>query len=304
MYKKYLEIKFRADSLELIYEMNDIIADYMGQGFVLTVRQLYYQLVARAIVENTERSYKRITGIVNDARTAGLMDWSGIEDRTRSFIRRAQWDSASEILDSCARQYHMDMWDNQRNRVFVIVEKEALAGVLEGVCRRFDIPLLAARGYPSGTVRGYPSGTVLREFAVQDLIPAINNGQNIRILHLGDHDPSGIDMSRDLLERLEMFTETAGEGEIDFRRIALNMEQIEEQQPPPNPAKSTDSRFDDYRKKFGSESWELDALQPSYLTSLIETEVDNFIDDEYWKIKEAEIRGVREKIAHFAENFN
>lgn len=278
MKQHYQDFNFRQDTLYLIDFMNKICDNYIAQGYVLTVRQLYYQLVAKAVIENTEKSYKRITGIVNDARLAGLMDWSAIEDRTRSFIERGRWSSTSSIVRTCAEQYHMDMWANQSVRPFVIVEKEALAGVLERVCNDLDVPLLAARGYPSGTV--------LREFAVDRLIPAVRrDSQEVVVFHLGDHDPSGIDMSRDLYERLSMFCGFR----LKLKRIALTMEQIEEVNPPPNPAKTTDSRFMDYMRKFGNESWELDALPPSYLSQLVESHVSSVRSDLKWAEKMQEI---------------
>lgn len=289
----YKHVDFRADTIDLIATMNTICDDYMAQGFVLTVRQLYYQLVARAIIPNTERSYKRVTGVANDARMAGLMDWAAIEDRTRSFITRGRWGSGNEILANVAKQFHMDMWEDQEHRVFVIVEKEALAGVLEGVCRKFDMPLLAARGYPSGTV--------LREFANTALVGAYRGNQHPVILHLGDHDPSGIDMSRDLAERLELFSDN--QGSVEFHRIALNMPQIQEQKPPPNPAKTTDSRFDSYERLYGDESWELDALSPNYLAKLVERHARKFIDNKKWAARIEEIADVKARLETVAEEF-
>jgi hypothetical protein len=288
----YKSFSFRPDTLDAIEQMNSIITEYVDAGYRLTVRQLYYQLVARGIIPNTEKSYKKTTGIVNDARLAGLMDWEAIEDRTREFVKRSRWESGGDILKAVAGQFHMDMWKHQEYRVFVIVEKEALAGVLEGVCRRYDMPLLAARGYPSGTV--------LREFAMDDLQQANRQDQQPVILHLGDHDPSGIDMSRDLEGRLFMFNEG---HQIQFIRIALNMDQIEAEKPPPNPAKTTDSRFENYREKFGDESWELDALRPEYLVNLIETEVAPFIDKDQWDARDKEIERVKRKLLKTSETF-
>lgn len=288
----YKSFNFQSDTLNDIKIMNEIVEEYIAQGFRLTVRQLYYQMVARGNIPNTERSYKRITGIVNDARIAGLMDWDAIEDRTREFIKRSRWESGNEILHSVAKQFHMDQWKGQIHRVFVIVEKEALAGVLEGVCRKLDMPLLAARGYPSGTV--------LREFAISDLREALDQQQQPVILHLGDHDPSGIDMSRDLTERLYMFTD---DTDIEFERIALNMDQIQSQKPPPNPAKSTDSRFKDYRRKFGDASWELDALSPDYLAKLVRRHTQAYIAQDVWDERAAEIEGVKKRLTEVAETF-
>jgi hypothetical protein len=161
------------------------------------VRQLYYQLVTRNEIENSEREYNRIIRLCNDARLGALTDWDLLEDRTREFVSRARWQSGAEIIRDAVHSYHQDRWDNQDTRVFVVVEKDALSGVLAPTCHALDTPLLAARGYPSVTV--------LYEFAVNEIIPAIDEIQQVVVLHLGDHDPSGIDMSRDVKERLAHF---------------------------------------------------------------------------------------------------
>jgi hypothetical protein len=285
----YLNTNFRPESLALIDRIDSIMQEYVADGFVLTVRQLYYQLVARDIIPNTERSYKNTVRLVNEARLAGLLDWDAIEDRTRGFVKRPAWRSGREIIESAAQNYHMDMWADQPARVYCIVEKEALAGVLQQVCHEYDIPLLAARGYPSASV--------LREFAKADLM---NAGKRILILHLGDHDPSGIDMTRDLQDRLKLLSR---EASFELIRIALMMDQIEDQEPPPNPAKTTDSRFADYEALYGYESWELDALQPRFLTRLVEEHVLEVLDEGLWNARQGEINEIRRRIYEVAEQF-
>lgn len=283
--------KFNTSSIKLIRLCDEIIIDYGTQGYRLTVRQLYYQLVARGHIENTVRSYQNIVVLITKARLAGLIDWDAIEDRTRDVIQRAHWTSGGHLLKACAQQYFEDMWQDQEYRVFVMVEKEALAGVLEPICNEWDVPLLPARGYPSATT--------LREFAKQRIL---NSQQQIVVLHLGDHDPSGMDMSRDLSERLSLFSRER--VVIDFRRIALNMDQVEEQQPPPNPAKATDTRFEKYREQFGDESWELDALSPAYLNELVSTQVTQFVDQERWDARTSKIEKVRTRLQVLADTFD
>lgn len=291
----YIPKSFSDKALILIQQADAIIKEYVQQRYRLTVRQLYYQLVARGIIENTERSYKKTTVLVNDAKLAGLLDWDAIEDRTREFITRPHWSSGAELLESAARQFHMDMWEHQSDRVFVIVEKEALVGVLEATCREYDIPLLAARGYPSGTV--------LREFCKRDVQLAVNSNQHPVVIHLGDHDPSGIDMTRDLAERINLFNPSL-RGDVELRRVALTWEQIQDQSPPPNPAKTTDSRFSAYANLYGHESWELDALSPAFLNALVIEEIKKSIERDLWDERTEEIEHIKDKMSEFADHFD
>lgn len=283
----YVEKNFNRQSMALINYMNVIVRDYQSQGYVLTVRQLYYQLVARDVIENTLQSYKRTASLINDAKLAGLIDWDAIEDRTRAFVTGSHWTTGSSIIRGAAAGFRIDMWENQPARMFVIIEKEALLGVLQKTCYNLDVPILAARGYPSGTV--------LREFAQQHILPAEQNGQRVEILHLGDHDPSGIDMTRDIIDRMSLFTYGCV-SEYNVRRLALNMDQIEELKPPENPAKSTDSRFDGYRRLYGTSSWELDALSPAYLNELIEDEILSSVDDDEWEASNQRVKEIKAQL--------
>ncbi len=289
MKQYYLHKTFRDASLAMIKICDQIVTDYNDQGYRLTIRQLYYQLVARDHIENSVKSYDNIVSLMTNARLAGLIDWDVIEDRTREIVKEPSWSSPSDILRACAQQYREDPWLEQDHKVVVVVEKEALAGVLERTCRRYQVPLLAARGYPSATT--------LREMAINYLIP----NENVQILHLGDHDPSGIDMTRDLEDRLHLFCD--GEGDFCLTRIALNMDQIIEMKPPPNPAKSTDSRFAEYRANYGSSSWELDALPPEYLDQLVASEIETFIDWPKWEAHKDRVNEVKRKLRDTAETF-
>lgn len=293
MKQAYITRRFSADSLALINTIDDVCVDYAQQGFVLTVRQLYYQLVSRNIIPNTERSYKNTTSLVNDARLAGHIDWDAIEDRTRAFVSNSHWRNGQSFMNQVAPQFYADMWDTQDTRVFCIVEKEALSGVLAGVCEQYDVPLLAARGYPSVSV--------LRDF-VQTRLLRHGYKQNVTVLHLGDHDPSGIDMTRDLVDRLELLCE--GNIQFDLQRIALNMPQVEENSCPPNPAKITDSRAKEYIARYGRQSWELDALEPAYLVNLLTEHIRARIDRTLWDERENFIADTRDRLIALADTFD
>lgn len=260
----YREINFRPDSLALIEQVNGIIDEYQRMGYSLTLRQVYYQLVARDIIPNNERSYKNLGNLINDARLAGLISWEAIVDRTRYIRKNSHWAGPSEIVWAAANQLFYDRWADQDYYVEVWVEKDALVDVVGKTCEELDVPYFSCRGYVSQSEMWT---------AAQRLRDKADDGKEIVVLHLGDHDPSGIDMSRDIEERLNLF-----EAYPTFRRIALNMDQIEEYSPPPNPAKLSDSRARDYISRHGYESWELDALRPEVIDELIREHVYEFRD--------------------------
>jgi hypothetical protein len=228
----YVARGFSDGSLEIIARANEICADYQAQGFDLTLRQLYYQFVARGLIANRQSEYKRLGSIVNDGRLAGLIDWDYIVDRTRNLQSLAHWRNPQQIIDAVVSQYRHELWARQPYRVEVWIEKDALVGVIAGACERNDVPYFSCRGYTS---QSELHGAAMR------LVGYEKNGQDTVVIHLGDHDPSGIDMTRDIQDRLRLFGSNA-----EVHRIALTMEQVEQYDPPPNPAKLTDSRAAGY----------------------------------------------------------
>lgn len=261
---QYKEISFRQKSLDLIELINSVIDEYSMQGYELTLRQAYYQLVARGYIENNERSYKNIGSLINDGRLAGLIDWNSITDRTRNLRNRAHWDQPQDVIYSAKYSYLLDKWEGQPNYVEVWVEKDALIDIVGQACRPLDTPHFSCRGYTSQSEMWSAAQRFIRQ----------KNREARYIIHLGDHDPSGIDMTRDIQERLEMFG-----ADVYVKRVALTMNQVTTYNPPPNPAKITDSRCGKYIDQYGEESWELDALEPQMLTKLITNEVTALRDD-------------------------
>ena len=261
---QYKEINFRSKSLELIGLVNQVINEYKAQGYELTLRQAYYQLVARGYIPNNERSYKNIGNLINDGRLAGLIDWTAITDRTRNLRGNSHWSNPSDVIASAKYSYLLNKWKGQPNYVEVWVEKDALVDIVGQACRPLDTPYFSCRGYTSQS----EMWSAAQRFIHQ------SNRENRIIIHLGDHDPSGIDMTRDIQERLTMFG-----ANVHVKRVALTMEQIETYNPPPNPAKLSDSRCHAYMEQFGDESWELDVLEPKVITNLIRSEVTAFRDD-------------------------
>jgi hypothetical protein len=279
---------FRAATLAVIEQANEILRAYTAQGYDLTLRQLYYQFVARDLIPNSDREYNKLGSIVNDARLAGMIDWNHITDRTRFVRTPPSWKSPEAIIRGAAGGYSIDVHEDQDVHIEVWVEKDALAGVIERACEEYRLAWLSCRGYMSQSEMW---GAARRFGRYMD------GGRDVMILHLGDHDPSGIDMTRDIRERCFNFLASDGhspwDGAFEVRRIALTMDQVEQYDPPPNPAKITDSRSTEYIETYGESSWELDALEPSVLDALIQEHAGGLID--HVKFQEALEREEKER---------
>jgi len=295
MKEKFIDHKFNTASQALIGTVNIILREYSVQNYRLSLRQLYYQLVARGHIENSVKSYKRIGNLISDARMAGLVDWGMIEDRGRETNFLNHWDNPAEIVRDASRWFRIYKWEGQRNYCEVMVEKDALSGILLPVCRELDIRFTANKGYSSSSAM-YEIGKRLARIRSTDDI------DEIHIFYFGDHDPSGIDMTRDIAERLCLFSR----GLIDYvnvHRLALNWDQVEMWNPPENPAKETDSRYQAYADEFGESSWELDAVEPRDLAGLVRENVQALIDQYAWGEVVAREEEMRAELVQFVDEY-
>jgi len=247
-----------------------IIDEMIAQGYILTIRMLFYQMVSRDYILNTKKSYDGIVTMMTNARMAGLVDWEHIEDKHRSLLKVSTWKSPSSIIHSAAESYRLDRWKGQPYHVETWIEKDALTNVIAPTCHELFVNCLACKGYLSASAV-YDSK--------QRMCDAIAAGKTPIVIHMGDHDPSGIDMTRDIRERLSLFT---GET-VKVERIALNYDQVQQYNLPPNFAKESDKRFAKYADTYGEQSWELDALHPSVLTGLVRDKINSYLSNDLYQ---------------------
>ena len=258
-------LRLNGANQERLVQINKILEDYQEQGYTLTLRQLYYQLVSRGIIPNQQKEYAKLSGLIVKGRMAGVIDWGAIEDRLRvPFLPYWNVDINDALQDS-AKQYRVNRMRNQDTYIELWVEKDALSGVLKNITSKYHINLMVNRGYSSCS-------------AMHDAFIRLNGRSESRkiILYLGDHDPSGLDMIRDINDRLIGF----GLENFEVRQIGLTWEQIQQYAPPPNPAKVTDPRAKKYIAEFGRVSWEVDALNPKTLHQLVSNNVEDLINPE------------------------
>jgi len=310
--EKFEDWRPSESSLETVRTANRIMADYQAQGYRLSLRQLYYRFVSLDLfpedrrwrrikssgkwvkdpkgTKNADPNYKWLGGLLNRGRLAGLVDWEILEDRGREVVSNVHWEGPGERLKYAARVFQIDKWIDQPHRVFVLCEKDALSGVLEPVCRELDVYFTACKGYTS----------LSHAYEIASMIREEQYSHDPVILYFGDHDPSGLDMDRDLQERIELLS---GVSFMDFDRLALTMDQIEEYDPPADPAKLSDSRAAGYIEKFGETSWEIDSLDPAVLAELTRESIIKWRDDQLWEAQLEKQAHYRARMAEFAEEF-
>ena len=269
----FIEKKFSAAHRQVIKQANALVEEYRAQGYQMTLRQLFYQFVARDLFENTQQNYKRLGNILDAARKAGRMDWGAIVDLTRTLRRIPVWDSPEKALERIRNSFKLDPWDEQPTlrRIEVWVEKDAATGIVQPTCDALRLPYFSCRGYSSSSLL-YEAGKRLAAYR--------DAGYETLVLYFGDLDPSGDQMTEVADERVNMYAKR----EIEFRRVALTPAQVEEFNPPPNFVKETDSRTKWYVDKYQTdECWELDALSPKVVDSIIRANVEPLIDKEAWE---------------------
>lgn len=265
---QYKKIAFQGSTFARVKECDVILSEYIAQGIpFMTLRQLYYQLVARGVIRNSQNEYKALSRVVSDARLGGYLDWDHIEDRVRSLRQRPSWETPHDALKAVADQYHIDWWKESRTSPEVWVEKDAIMGIVAHVANELDVPYYACRGFNSQTA--------LHDAAIRFRYMAEVEKKTPVVFYLGDHDPSGLEMTRDLQRRMYIFG-----ADVKIHRLALNYEQIEEYglQDLPNPVKVTDSRYKNYVAEFGEECWEMDAVSPKELWKLIREGIMSVVD--------------------------
>lgn len=236
------------------------IYDALRVGHPMTLRQVFYRLVARRGIDKTEAEYDNTVGrLVKEMRLAGELPWHWVTDNTRGQRKPATYGSLESALQATATFYRREIWDTQPCFVEVWLEKDALSGVVFPVTARWHVPLMVTRGYPSLSFM-YESAAALRGL-----------GRPVHVAYLGDWDPSGVDIPKNVERRLREF---ATDIDLHFERLAVNPDQVDEYDLLTRPTKTTDSRA----RGFEGESVEVDAIEPVTLRGLVDGFIERYVD--------------------------
>ena len=270
---------------EIVEEALEVFKQYDS---ALTLRQLYYRLVSKHLFPNTINCYKRLSRVMVKAREQGDVPVNCLEDRSRRILGRGDtgYASAEEFLrrriaglKESYKEFTMPMWDDQPNYVLVSLEKDALSRLVSDIANQYSVRTFPTRGYPSFTYVNRMATYIRNRLKDKPTV----------VLYFGDFDPSGIDIERDLDDRLTKYDA----GDFKVRRVALTKDQIEQYSLPPMPVKRSDARSEGFMESYGDQSVELDALDPNTLKFMVAQSIAGNIDLDLWRKKEERIEDLK-----------
>ena len=274
----------RAQMAELLGAIHEILD---AETSAITIRHLFYRLVGLNVIPKAELAYKGLCGHLSRWRKSREVPYHAFSDSTRWHIKPPMYDGIEDALRRTRESYRRDLWASQSHYTEVWVEKDAIAGVIADVTSEWGVPLFVCRGFASLSSM-YSASLTFKE--------AQERVKEVTIFHLGDYDPSG-HAAADAIERA--FRERF-DCSINFQRIAILPEQIEDFNLPTRPTKQSDSRARRWR---GSECVELDSMPPSGLRSLVENAITSLIDWYEWEqLKQIE-RAERETLERTLSGF-
>lgn len=296
----------------VVDKSTELVKGYNASGIRPTLRQLHYRLASLQVggYENTSNCYKALSRQLVQARKRDLIPWDGLADH----IRRRDWNQLcptidfEKVLRSYVQILGIDPWKEQGTRVVIWLEKDALVDLVTDTARNFYVPVCVSRGYSSWTF-------------IHDNLDLLNSDPQALVLYLGDHDPSGLDIERSLGEAVDYFDGgmygglPAGIGEAlrsfglaggspKITRVALTYDQVQQYGLLPNPTKKADSRSRSYVDRYGDQCWELDALDPATLRTLVTQAVERERDLGLWASTMNSNRQRRERILARLEGLN
>ena len=283
---------------ETVTAVNQVIGQYT---IPLTLRQIYYRLVAGGLIPNRRSAYNGLSAQLVRAREMGEVDERRINDRSRSIEDRA-FDSPTAFLEAAIytteSRFFYRYWTTQDIYCEAWVEKDALSQVIAGAVEELNTIVAPSRGYSSYSY--------VRD-AVRRFQKNRGEADHVVILHFADHDPSGLDMTRDLQDRFNAYSR-GFLFSVEVKRIALSFDQVQQYDLIPNPTKVTDSRAGGYMARYGDECWELDAIEPDELVRLVHesAEVEGTDWDAWNELKdqdETERQEIRQAIEELKDKY-
>ena len=256
----------------LLLQVQKILREYSDE-LPLTLRQIFYRLVAQFDFEKTEAGYTRLLNAMAKARRAGFISFDDIRDdgfyqSPENSVRDTE--NVLDYFDQIADTLRVDRQFGQAQKIIVWCEARGMVPSIETLASVYSVPVLSSGGFDSITAKRNFGGEIADLHRL---------GKSVTVLHIGDYDPSGETMYKALWEDVWCFAEGTSRGcNPKFTRLALTPEQIETFNLPSAPAKKST-----HSKGFVGEAVQLEALDPRQLREIVKTEILRLTDESIYQ---------------------
>ncbi len=277
-YERICEAGFRGENVVLAAIASELAVECQP----ITLRGLFYRIVSTGYLPSTDKThYNRVGGVLKRLRRAGIIPYQWIVDSLRSTEKPSSWSGLTDFTDTVRTAYRKDFWHHLDDYVHIICEKDAISGTIAPVTREFDVRLSPIRGYISDSF-AHEIGAQWREIE-----------KPIHAYYLGDFDPSGFDLERDLRAKL---TEHSGRW-FEWERLAVLPTDFEDQKLIPLAPKKSDKRCRKFIQEHGSQCAEVDAIDPTELRRRVRAAITRWVPNEQWERLQTVERLERETFA-------
>lgn len=253
----------RKATQDRIDQITELVERYRDEGLLpITIRQLFYRLIAEYLLPKTEQSYQQLCEIVNRARRARVISMSAIRDDGFRMDRGSHYEGQSDFFDAVSRSaesYRIDRQDGQPNRLMLWCEAGGMVPQLRKICDPYSIPVASSGGFDSTTAK-------------HDIAQQLSTAISTTVLHIGDHDPSGVHIFNSLREDITAFANYY-DGDIQFTRLAVLPEHIAKYDLPTAPPKKSDRRSFE-----GDKTVQAEALDPAVMSQLVRESIESRLD--------------------------
>lgn len=254
-------------SAVIIDQVLDVIDEYHDQ-LPLTGRQIFYRLVGAHGYAKTERDYKALLEKIVRARRAGIVPWGAIRDDGTSRLAPWGYDSPEEFIDSLkdsADAYKRDRTTSQEYTIEVWVEAAGMVPQVQRIAEPLGAAVVSSGGFNSVTAKYQ---------AAQRACRADSDGRSFVVLHVGDHDPSGVSIFDNLSRDVSAMCEDLGYPAPEFVRVAITADQAIDRDLESAPPKRSDGRS----ANWSGPTWQCEALPPDELADILRDAIEGWVD--------------------------
>ena len=263
-----------------------IAAEIALQENPITLRGLFYRVVSAGVLPSTDaKHYKRIGRVMTKLRESGVVPFSWLIDSLRSTVKPSSWSGVNDYVETVRDCYRKDFWASLPEYVHIFCEKDAIAGTLAPVTREFDVALSPIRGYSS------------LSFAHQIADEWNQIEKPITAYYVGDYDPSGFDLERDIREKLRRYCDVV----FEWVRLGVLREDFDEFDLIRLDPKKSDKRYQAFVEQYGESCAEIDAIPATELRRRIQDAIESHVPSDEWERLQAVEKAEKETFGSFLD---